>query len=241
MTTIALEKRLTVGGAAVGLVSDRVVLELGAVGFGVFHVRGDPGDTQKAVARLAVGRRGSGVVYPVLEGLVVEAAPVGAQEWRLVVREPAIALDLPAAFALRHVTPAHALAQIETDTGLRFALPESGDYLGQRQAHFIAQGTHRQALDAMGAAWGVPRCVWATLADGSIYWGDWSASPFATVEPLQLDPRIVVERDPEARTIALPYLPRLRPGVVVADAFPFMVRRVELAGATARLEWGDVG
>jgi hypothetical protein len=104
MTTIALEKRLTIDGAAVELVSERVVLELSAVGYAVFHVR-----------------------------------------------EPAMLLGRSTAFALRYVTPSQVLEQIEADTGLRFILPTQGEYLGERQAHFAADGTHRRALDLVGA------------------------------------------------------------------------------------------
>lgn len=233
-----LEKRLTLDGKEVPLVSDRVVLELDAVGRGIFRLRGDFADTLNAIARFLVGIRGNGTVYPVIAGVVTAAAPTVPGETRVEVREPAMLLDMRADFALRHVTPGQVLAEVEEITGLRFLLPTTGDYLTVRQPYFYAEGTCRQALEAMAEVWGVPRAVWATLPDGAIFWGDWNASPF-NLDAVEIDARLVLERDPEARALVLPYLPRLRPGVLVSESFPFIVRRVTFEGARARLEWGE--
>ena len=233
-----LEKRLSLDGVEVPLVSDLVVLELGAVGYGVFRVRGDFRDSEKAVARFLVGYRGSGLVYPLLSGLVSEADQFRGGDSRLVVRELAAVLDAPAGFFLRHVTPKDVLDQVTAETALTFALPADADYLAQRVPYFSAEGTYRQALEAMGQVWELGHPVWFTLPDGSIWWGDWRDSAFNT-DPLELDARLAVERDPEARSLEWPYMPRVRPGLVVSDGSPFLVQRVTYAGQTVRLQWGD--
>lgn len=241
---IHLEKQLTVAGTSYGgtgaaIVADEVALELNAVGRAVFRVEGTAGDVLQSALRLASGYRGGGAVYPLFAGMVTEALPAGENETRIVAREPAMLLELPAGFALRHVTPAQVLAKIEELTGLRFLLPDSGAYLAERAPYFSAEGSCRQALDAMGAAWEVPRAVWASLPDGAIYWGDWEASPF-NQDVVVMDPHLVVELDPEARALVLPWMPRLRPGVVIEADHTFMVQRAVFSGSTVRVEWGDV-
>jgi len=230
-----LEKRLEVNGQAVALVSDRVTLELNAVGRGIFDVRGLENDAQKALVRFHAGRRGEGRIWPILTGIVAESRALGGGVTRLLVREPALALDLRADFALRHVTPQDVLAEIEARTGLSFLLPTTGGYLTERLPYFYAEGTCRQALDAMGTAWGLTDAVWTSLPDGRVFWGAWSGSPFDG-EPLEIPPELIQERDPDARAIVLPYLPRLRPGFIIrVDARAGIVQQVNLEGPRARL------
>lgn len=235
-----LEKRLEVDGTPVALVSDRVTLELNGIGRGLFAVRGLEGDTEKALVRFHAGHRGDGLVWPVLTGVVAESRALGAGVSRLTVREPAMALDLPADLALRHVTPADVLAELEARTGLTFLLPDVGTYLAQRLPFFRASGTCRQALEAMGAAWGLADAIWTSLPDGRVFWGAWTGS-FFDGEPVEIPAELIQERDPDARALVLPYLPRLRPGVVVTiEGFSFMVSEVSLEGPRAILRWSDL-
>ena len=236
-----LEKRLEVGGEVLPLVKDEVTLELNGVGRGVFQVRGGAGPEIGVAARFFAGYRGSGKVYPMLTGLVAESARLAPDLWRVVVREPAMLLDARADFFLRHTTPRGVLARIEELTGLAFLIPAEAGYADRRIPYFLAEGTCRQAIEALGPAWEIERALWFTLPDGRIFWGDWADGPFKQ-STVPLDSRLVVERDPEARAIALPYLPRLRPGVVVEmEGVPtFMVRRAAFAGDRVRLEWGEV-
>lgn len=238
---LALVKRLEVGGAALPVVDDRVTLELGAVGRGVFYLRGDQSDTQIGPVRFVVSRPGQNLAVPVLYGLTAESARAEDGSWRVVVREPAAALELPSDFAVRHPLPADVLQAIEQRTGLEFLLPAGAPYLAERLPYFYAQETCRQALEAMGPAWGMADAVWAGLPDGRVWWGRWADSPFAG-EAFTLDRRLVLERDPEARALVLPYLPRLRPGVLVTTegAPTFIIRRVTHAGEHTRIEWGEV-
>jgi len=237
---IHLEKQLTVAGAGAAIVADEIALELNAVGRAVFRVEGEAEGALKSALLMYSGYRGEGVVYPLFAGMVTEALPSGENETRIVAREPGMLLELPAELALRHVTPAQVLAKIEDLTGLRFLLPEQGAYLAERTPYFSAEGTCRQALDAMAAAWEVPRAVWASLPDGAIYWGDWADSPFNQQDVVVMDPHLVIERDPEARALVLPWMPRLRPGVVIEADHTFMVQRAVFSGSTVRVEWGEV-
>ena len=246
---IRIEKRLTIGGAEFPLASDRVELELGAVGQGFFHVTADPTGNENALALFSAGY-GARTFTSILAGVVADAQPVQRGEWRVVVKEFAGALDAQAAFALRHPTPGDVLQAIENLTGLNFLLPAveapaPGHYLSRRLPYFYAPGTCRQALDAMAQAWGVADGLWATLPDGRIYWGAWGESPL-NADPLSVPAELVLERDPEARAFVLPYMPRLRPGLPVAvkdfagGEVTFLVKRASLLGDKARLEWGEM-
>lgn len=236
-----LEKRLEVNGKLAALAADRVNLELNGVGRGIFDVRGLEDDAQKALVRFQAGRRGEGRVWPILTGVVAESRALGGGLTRLWVREPSMALDLRADFALRHVTPAKVLAEIEARTGLAFLLPAAGAYLTERLPYFYAEGTCRQALQAMGEAWGLADAIWTSLPDGRLFWGAWTGSPFDT-DPVEIPAELIQERDPDARALVLPYMSRLRPGVAIdVQGFRFLVREVVLEGPRATIRWGDVG
>ena len=249
---IALEKRLEIGGAAVALAGqgiapdlapDLVALELGAVGRGVFHVLSE--SQPIGAARFFVGYRG-GALTPVLTGFVAEARQVRAAPvvWRVVVREPAALLDTRADFHLRHCTARRILAEIESRTGLVFLTPASGAYLSADTPHCAGEGTCRDVLAALGGAFDVPRCVWATLPDGRIFWGDWAAGPFPGAggsTALEIDPALILERDPEARRVSLACVPNLRAGALITSGEDqFMAWRVTFHGARVDVSLREV-
>lgn len=237
---IGLEKRLEVAGEAMPLVGEEVTLALGAVGRGVFRVRSKESVTRSGAVRFLAGYRGRGVVYPLLTGLVAEDAPTRPGERWVAVREPAALLEMAAGFALRHPTPREVLGAIEARAGVRFLVPGGASYLGERLPHFAAEGTCREALDALGPAWGLAHPVWTGLPDGRIWWGEWADGPWASA-PLELDPRLVVVRDPDAHTLTLAYLPRLRPGVVLeVDGLRFLVQRAVFREDRVNVQWGEV-
>lgn len=237
----AIEKRLELAGEAVKLVRETVTLELGAVGWGRFVVRGLEGPPGPVAVRFLAGLRGQGSVLPVLVGVVSESALTAPGERTLTVREPSALLKLPASFALRHCTPGEVLAEIEALTGLSFLLPSTGDYLTRRLPHFAAAGSCRAALEAMGPAWEVPDAVWSGLPDGRVYWGRWGSGPWAG-DPIEIDSALVVAR--EERALVLPALPTLRPGVLIEDTAagtgPVMVNRAIFREGNVRIEWGEV-
>ena len=257
---IGLEKRLEIGGAALplagqaiapDLLPDETILELSAVGRGIYHVLSEARPEGKA--RFFLGYRG-GELAPVLSGYVsdarvarplVEPGDTGSARalWRVVVREPAGLLDTRADFHLRHVTAREVLAEIERITGLVFLTPAAGEYLERDTPHFAAEGTCRAALAALGRAFAAPRCVWATLPDGRIFWGDWAAGPFPGVadDAVAIDPALVIERDPEARRVCLTPMPLLRPGAVVTvDGESFMAARVAFRQSKMDVSWREV-
>ena len=99
------------------------------------------------------------------------------------------------------------------------------------------------ALSAAGAAWGLDYAVWFQQPDARVYWGEWAdAFGGATPDPLPLDPALVLSYDPEARAVTIPALPNLRPGqpVQIAGEPPFLIQRVRIQGAQARLEYDPI-
>jgi hypothetical protein len=131
------------------------------------------------------------------------------------------------------------IAKIESTTGLRFLLPAGADYLDHRRVRFQHYGTCRGALEVAARKWEVDDAVWFQLPDGRMYWGHWALGPY-TKAPLPISSDLISERNAERRTLVLPYIPALRPGMVVQSDFRFRIDALVFSGDTTRVEWREL-
>lgn len=233
-----LTKRLLVNGRPVPLLSDYVRLALSDVGAGVFEVPELPRGQERSLVEFYVGVAESGE-YLVLTGAISGTRPLAPGRLRVDVTELSTVLNMTVFLNLMHPTPRDVVAKIESATGLRFLLPAGADYLDERRVRFRHYGPARDALLATAATWEIDDAVWFQLPDGRMYWGHWALGPY-TKAPLPISSDLIGERDDQRHTLVLPYIPALRPGMVVQSDFRFRIDALVLSGDTARIEWRRV-
>lgn len=233
-----LHKRLLINGHMVALASDYVKLALNQVGAGIFELNERPASGSKALVELYVGV-GDADEYLVFTGALTDSRELAAGRYRIDALELSTVLETTVILNMRHATPRQIVGKIEGATGLRFLLPARADYLDERRVGFQFYGRARDALERTAKLWGAEEAVWFQLPDGRMYWGHWALGPY-TKAPLPIEPQLITSRDDERRVLEMPYIPILRPGMVVQADFRFLIDTVVLSGDTVRIAWRSV-
>lgn len=233
-----ITKRLLINGRPVALASDYVRLHLSDVGAGIFEVLERPPALARALVELYAGV-GDTQEYLVLTGAVSETRETAPGRLRIDVNELCTVLERTLVLNLRQCTAREVIARIERETGLRFLLPAGAAFLDHRRLSFQSYGSCRLALERIKKAWEVDDAEWYQLPDGRMFWGPWRLGPY-TKAPLPIGSDLILERDPARRTLVLPYIPALRPGMVVQSDFRFRIDGIVYSGETARVDWREV-
>ncbi len=231
-----LTKRLLVNGRPLALDSDYVRLRLNHSGEGIFEVREAPARLDRALVELYAGVGEGEAAYLVFTGALTESRETAPGRLRLTARELSLSLERTLVLNLSHCTVRQIVARIERETGLRFLLPAGAHYLDERHIRFNHYGSCAAALVHMAKRWELPEMVWFQLPDGRMYWGHWMQGPY-TAAPVPIEHRLILERDEKAQTLLLPYIPALRPGMLVDAGFRFRVDGLTFAGETVRVKW----
>ncbi len=230
-----LTKKLILNGKPLEIFSDFINLRLNTVGEAIFEVREEPADTHKALVEFYAGV-GGGMEYLMFTGAVTEVRQMSPGRVRMVARELSAVLELPVIINRQHSTAREVLAKIEQETGLRFLLPAGAGYLDERRVRYQHYGPGIGALDLLAKLWEVEGVVWFQLPDGRMYWGNWIHGPYTKAE-LPIEPKLALARDDKAHTLTLPYIPALRPGMMVRMDFRFRIEAVKFSGEAVYLEW----
>ena len=230
-----LTKKLILNGMPLETHSDRINLRLNTVGEAIFEVREEPAKIRNALVEFYAGVGGE-MEYLMFTGAVTEVRPLAPGRVRVVARELSAVLELPIIINRQHSTARDVLAKIEQETGLRFLLPAGAGYLDERRIRYQHYGPGIGALDLLGKLWEVEGVVWFQLPDGRMYWGDWIHGPYTKAE-LPIEAKLVLERDDKAHTLTLPYIPALRPGMMVRMDFRFRIEAVDFSGDAVKLTW----
>lgn len=235
---VRLNKRLIVNGHQLPLASDYVRLRLNHVGEGIFEVLEEPQGLSRALVELYVSVA-EGEEYLVMTGAVTEARRLAPGRVRLAARELSAVLEMQVIINLSHCTVRQVIAKIEQKTGLRFLLPAGAAYLDERRLQYHHYGRCVDALNALARQWKTVEAVWCQLPDGRMYWGHWAAGPY-TKAVLPVESRLISQRDDDRHTLVLPYIPALRPGMVVESDFRFRIDGLIFSGDTVKVEWRKV-
>lgn len=234
-SSLRLNKRLLVNSRPIALASDYVRLHLNEVGTGIFEVLQRPPQTQRAVVEFYVAV-GDSEEFLVLTGVLTDTRELAPGRFRIDVSELSTVLETTVVLNLFQCTARDVVSKIEGATGLRFLLPAGEAYLDQRRVVFKHYGRARDALRVAATLWEVDDAVWFQLPDGRMYWGNWARGPY-TKGPLPISSDLISHRDNERHTLVLPYIPALRPGMMVQSNFRFRIDGIVYSGDTARVEW----
>lgn len=173
--------------------------------------------------------------YLIVMGPVTQVKPVDGQ-YEVKVRELAAVLEAPAVFFLRNKTAREVVAEIEKRSRLHFIVPSRAPYFNEIKPVFQCTGTCRTALDKVIQAWELPEVVWYQLPDGTVFFGPWRAGPFNKAD-VPIDERLVLEKDLGQKTLRLPLIPALRPGMAVDCGFRFRIDELDFEDETMLIYW----
>jgi len=237
-------KRLSVGQKVGEPQEDHVVLGLNQVGWGTFEVRSaDFSDLKvKDTCRFYVGRSDKFTVL-LLQGQISLVEEIRPGTIRITVHQRCRALDQVHPLHLTECTALHVLQELVEATSLTFATADPKDpaagYLTTSVPSFTSQGSLRSALESMGPVFGVPDAVWYEQPDGKVFWGSWGQTTMAK-SPLPLQGNVIQERDPGGRSVLIPIVGAIRPGMVMqAPEGNYRVDGLQLQGDRMRLEWTE--
>ena len=234
-----IEKRLLVNGNKLPLAGEKVDLGLGRIGEAEFDVLTEinlpPGRT---LVELYAGVAGQNE-FRVFTGVLTEIRPRGSARQLLRARELSMVLELEQRFNMHRPTPRELIARIEKYTSLNFLLPVGMDYLDQRFIEGLDTCSSVKALELMIKDSGSKDLVWYQMPDGKMFFGHWIHGPY-TKNPLPVDAHLLTGRDDKARTLNLPYIPALRPGMVVQADFRFLIEKLRFNESLCSVQWRKV-
>ena len=232
---LLVEKRLLVNGKRMMLASDHVRLKLNEVGEAFFEVLEEPGDGGKTLIELYAGV-GEGQEFLVFTGALRELKRLAQGRYRITAHELSTVLNLPIIINLQRCTARDVIAKIERETGLKFLLPKGAAYLDEFRLQFHHYGPASEAIRLLSAKWELKEMVWFQLPDGRMYWGHWAQGPY-TRAPLPIESKLISNLDKKTRTLVLPYIPALRPGMLVESDFRFRIDALTFTGNTVKVTW----
>lgn len=234
-----IDKRLVINGKAMPLSSDFVKLKLNEVGEGVFEVLQQPPRSERQALVEFYAGVGGKEEYLVFTGALREVKQLGEGRFRLTARELCMILDLHVGINMMRCTARDVIAKIEKKTGLKFMLPKGAYYLDESRLQFSHYGPASGAIKAISEKWDLKEMVWFQLPDGRMYWGHWTQGPY-TRAPLPIKSDLINELNDKTRTLMLPYIPALRPGMLVNSDFRFRIDGLVFTGEKLKVNWTKV-
>lgn len=205
-----LQKRLTVAGAEVPLVSEDVRLDLDRPGRAVFQVRADA--PLSGEVSFAMGWHWDAALTLFFSGDVERCTPVDGAQQRLFCREVSARLDVAIPLALRHPTLHEVLAAYAQAARVRFIVPDR-PYAATRVPYFGAVGSGFHGMAQLGQVFGIEDYVWQAQGDGQVFVGAWADSRWPGRAVDLPDEAWGKTMATGARTVTA--IPGLRPGAVL--------------------------
>ena len=214
-----INKRLIIDGQSVPVENDMVRLRLNQVGEASFDIPMEANWRHRPLVEMyaALNTREE---YLMFTGAVVKVERIKPGMSRLHCKELSIALQLAIAINKVRVRARDVIALVEQKTGLHFLLPAKAPYLDEIRVNFQFSGSCLDALETVRARWGLKDTVWYQLPDGRMYFGHWTQGPF-NAAPVPIEPRLITAQDPSKSALVLPYIPALRPGMLVESNINF--------------------
>lgn len=205
-----LHKVLTIGGQRYALVKDDVRLDAANTGRATLTIQSAA--AVKGLVTLDIGYNERTLQRHFI-GYVERCTAVNSIEQVLFCRELVAVLANPLPLNLRHVDLRAVLAQISTETGLRFRVPDR-PYASLKVPFFYCLAAGYQAMDSLARVFGIPDFIWQQQGNGEVYVGSWADSFFGQREPLQI-PAGLLDNYQGNQSAMIAALPGLRPGATI--------------------------
>ncbi|WP_102418059.1 hypothetical protein [Vibrio cyclitrophicus] len=146
-------------------------------------------------------------------------------------RELSAILYKPLNIIMRHPTLMQLLSEVTNKTGLQFVVPEKA-YSKTAIPCFYSDGNGYRVIDELAQAFSIDDLFWQQQGNGQIYVGSWQDSHWAD-KPITI-PNELMTNHTANKSVKIPAIPRLKPGVVVNG---LRLVGVEFEGTEAKLTW----
>lgn len=223
--------RLQLASDEIKVADINLALELNTCGRG-FITANTTTDYTGQVVRLDVG-------YPDLllrwfTGYVERSQPAENGSVRLFVREMAGVLEGDLPCSLQHPTLRQIAAWLYEHTGLTIVLPDGVSYTDTAVPYFTHSGSGHQLLAELGRVFSISDYIWCPLPDGSIYIGEAGKMMLSIAVDI---PSEFSQQTANGRTITIPVVQSIRPGVIVNGQ---RITHVRLHNQTMDLTWTQI-
>lgn len=225
-----LHKMLAIGGKAYSLVKDDVRLDAKSPGRATFTIQA--GASVKGLVTLDIGYNERTLQRHFI-GYVERSTAANNLQQIIVCRELAAILANPLPLNLRHVDLSAVLAEVSSNTGLRFRVPDQ-PYAKVKAPFFYSLATGYLAMDSLASVFNIPDFIWQQQGDGEVFVGSWADSFFGARSPLQL-PVELFDGYQGNQSAVVAVLPGLRPGATINQGE--RITSVTLAGNQMAIKW----
>jgi len=225
-----LHKVLTVAGAVYPLVKDEVRLDLRSPGRAAFTVTA--AEPLRGLVTLDIGYN-TGALQRHFIGYVERCTAANNQQQVMFCRELSSVLAQALPLSLRHVDLNQVLAEIATQTGLRFRVPDQA-YTRTKAPYFYNLAAGFQALDSLARVYSVPDFIWQQQGDGEVFVGSWADSYWGSRPALELPVELFDDYQGNQGAVVAA-LPGLRPGMTINNGE--RITAVTLADTQMAIRW----
>ncbi|KJF83553.1 hypothetical protein UA31_03185 [Photobacterium angustum] len=164
-------------------------------------------------------------------GYVERIQPVQMGYSQLFCRELSALLFKPLNVALRHPTLMQLLEDVTNKTGLQFVVPDKA-YSKTAIPCFYSDGNGYRIMDEIAQAFSVDDFFWQQQGNGQIFVGSWKDSFWAS-KPVDI-PADLMTGQTATKSIKVPAIPRIKPGVLVNG---LRISGVEFEETEVKLTW----
>ncbi|WEM43523.1 hypothetical protein PTW35_06955 [Photobacterium sp. DA100] len=219
--------RVYLGSQKVKVKSHRVSLTENTPGRCKLTVEGNPDSDTIVAVDLGWGDS----IDRVFLGYVERVQPAENGWSDIFCRELAAVLYHPFNVIMRHPTLMQLLSNLTQQTGLQFVVPEKA-YSKTSIPCFYSDGNGYRIMDELAQAFSIDDLFWQQQGNGQIFVGSWEDSYWAD-KPITL-PNELMTKHTANKSVRLPALPKLKPGVMVNG---IRLSSVEFEGTEAKLTW----
>ncbi len=207
--------------------SHRIVFSENTPGRCELTIAGDPEPNTIIAVDLGWGD----AITRVFLGYIERVQPVDKGWSKVFCRELAAILYKPLNIIMRHPTLMQLLSEVTNKTGLQFVVPEQA-YSKTAIPCFYSDGNGYRVIDELAQAFGIDDMFWQQQGNGQIYVGSWNDSYWSD-KPVAI-PNTLMTNHTANKSVKIPAVPKLRPGVVVNG---IRLVGVEFEGTEAKLTW----
>jgi len=229
-----IDHRIKINGETAERINHQIRLEVTTPGRGIITVKTDTVPVVGQGVELESVLNDSGW-RPILWGYIERVSQINTGAWQLAVRELSALANRRVPINLRHCLPSDVLAEISSQTGLTFVLPDQS-WTKQQMPRFQHIGGGYGALDNILRVWQVTSGIWSQQPDGRVFIGERSLSLQGS-KVITLDPAIFSGLTATGGTI--PMLPILRPGasIQIGEGSTQVLHSIDIADDKMRLQW----
>ena len=171
------------------------------------------------------------MIYRVFAGYIDRVQPTINGWYTIFCREYSAILESNLSVMLRHATMRQVIAEISSQTGLKFVLPDAA-YVDKSIPCFYADTSGIAMMQAIGRSFGIKDFIWYQQGNGAVYAGAYANSDWYGKNsdiPVQL-----MTDHQAARSAKLQAAPMIRPHATVNG---YRLKSVEFAATEMTIEW----